>query len=122
MSSSTVITGQPTRGQSKYFEYLDGMATTKFQNDETQLRWDLTDELTGPLTGLTVSSAAYQDHGVTTSGKSVSSPVIICTVTGCGYTIITATLSNGFTIERKFYYLEPDLAPTIRFSDYGQNW
>lgn len=113
MSSSTVITGVPARGQNRYFRYRDGWATTKAEDDDVQLRWDLTDEL---ASSETVSSAAYKDHGVTTSSKSVSSPVVITTITGWGYTIITATLSTGRTLERKFYYLAHDGAPMV--SDY----
>lgn len=105
MSSTTVISGHLARGSNRYFAYRNGLATTKAYDDEVQLRWDLTDEL---ASGETVSSAAYADHGVVTSGKSVSSPVIICTVARLGYTIITATLSTGRTLERTWYYLEPE--------------
>ncbi len=111
MSSSTIITGEPVRGGNRYFEYLDGLATTKAKDDELQVRWDLTDYL---ASAETVSSAAYEDSGVTTSSKSVSTPVVIFTVTGLGYATVTATLSTGRTVEQRFYFLAKDGAPLVR--------
>jgi hypothetical protein len=103
MSSSTIITGEPVRGGNRYFEYEDGLATTKAIDDDVKVIWDLTDYL---ASAETVSSAAYVDSGVTTSSKSVSTPQILFTVTGLGYTTVTATLSTGRTVEQKFYYLD----------------
>ena len=113
MSSTTIITGTVARGSNRYFKYRDGYATTKAYDDEVQLRWDLTDEL---ASSETVSSASYADVGVTTSAKSVSTPVIICTVAKLGYTTITATLSTGRTLDRTFYFLERE--GRVRPSDY----
>ena len=92
---------------------MDGLATTKAQDDELQVRWDLTDHL---ASAETVSSAAYVDSGVTTSSKSVATPVIIFTVAGLGYTTVTATLSTGRTVEQRFFFLAKDGSPTV--SDY----
>ena len=110
MSSSTVFA---PLDRSRYFKYRDGFGTTKAQDDEVVLRWDLTDYL---ASSETVSSAVWVDHGVTSSSKSVSSPVVIGTVTGTGYTVITATLSTGRTVESRWYYLQRDGEPMI--SDY----
>lgn len=103
MSSSTIIPGPVVRGGHRYFRHEDGLATTKAKDDDIQVRWDLTDYLAASET---VSSAAYSDSGVTTSGKSVSTPVVIFTVTGLGYTTVTATTSNSRTVEQKFYFLD----------------
>lgn len=108
MSSTTVITGTPARGHNRYFRYLDGWATTKAQDDEVQLRWDLTDEL---ASSETVSSASDSPSGVTVSSASASTPVVIRTISGLGYDKITATLSTGRTLERVFYFLSRDSAP-----------
>lgn len=114
MSSSTIITPGPSRGRSRYFEYLDGIATTKAQDDELVLRWDLTDYL---VTSQTVASAVWVEHGVTVSSKSVASPVVIGTVTGLGYVVVTATLATpAATVEQKFFFLGRDGAPSS--SDY----
>ena len=102
MSSSTVFA--PLE-RSRYFAYRDGMATTIAKDDDTVLRWDLTNYL---ASGQTVSSATWVDSGVTSSSKSVATPVVIGTVTGHGYTTITATLSSGETVESKWYYLPKD--------------
>ena len=99
MSSSTVLL--PLE-RSRYFPYRDGMATTKADADEVVLIVDWTDEL---ASGETVSSASYADSGVTTSGKSVATPLTTCTVTKLGYTTITITTSASRTRERRFYYL-----------------
>lgn len=105
MSSSTIIHPGPLRGHSRYFEYEDGLATTKADADELRVIWDLTDYLTGAET---VSSATYADHGAVTSSKTVVTPQILFTVTGLGYTTVTATLSTSRTVEQKFYFLGRD--------------
>jgi hypothetical protein len=109
MSSSTVFA--PLE-RTRYFEHMDGRATTKAKDDDVVLRWDLTDYL---ASAETVSSATWVDHGVTSSGKSVSSPVVIGTVTGHGYTVITATLSSGRTVESTWYYLPPSGSPALDY-------
>ena len=58
-------------------------------------------------TGETVSSAAYVDSGVTTSSKSVATPLTTCTVNKTGYTTVTVTLSTGRTRERRVYFISP---------------
>ena len=115
MSSSTVFA--PLE-RTRYFKHLDGHAFTKAMNDEIPLRWDLTDYLSRYASVPTVSSAAWVDHGITSSSKSVSTPVVIGTVTGLGYTVITATLSNGDTVEATFYFLDSS-GNQSRYSDYG---
>jgi hypothetical protein len=100
MSSSTVFS--PLE-RTRYFSYEDGIATSKAQDDDIVHRWDLTDYL---ASGETVSSAAWVEHGPTVSSKSVATPVIIGTVTGLGYVVITATLSTGRTVERTVYFLD----------------
>lgn len=111
MSSSTVFA--PTE-RARYFDYQDGKATTKAQADDIVLRWDLTDYL---ASAETVSSAAWAEHGVTVSSKSVASPVVTGTVTGLGYVVVTATLSSGRTVEATWYYLAKDGYPAP--SDYA---
>lgn len=111
MSSSTVFA--PLE-RTRYFAYEDGMATTKAQDDDIQLRWDLTDFL---ASAETVSSAAWAEHGVTVTSKSVATPVVIGTVTGLGYVIVTAVLSSGRTVESTWYFLARDGYPAP--SDYG---
>lgn len=110
MSSSTVFA--PLE-RNRYFGYQDGQATTKAIDDDVVLRWDLTDYL---ASGETVSSAVWADSGVTSSAKSVATPVVIGTVTGLGYATITATLSTGRTVESRWYYLAKDCVPAQ--SDY----
>mgnify|MGYP001590501062 CR=1 FL=1 len=101
MSSSTVIL--PLE-RTRYFPFRDGIATTKAVDDEIQLVLDWTDEL---ASGETVSSAAYVDSGVTTSSKSVATPLTTCTVNKTGYTTVTVTLSTGRTRERRVYFISP---------------
>jgi hypothetical protein len=100
MSSSTVFA--PLE-RTRYFPYEDGIATSKAQDDDVVFRWDLTDYL---ASAETVSSAAWVAHGPTVSSKSVSTPVVIGTVTGLGYVVITATLSSGRTVEQTVYFLD----------------
>jgi hypothetical protein len=94
--------------RSRYFKYLDGLATSKALNDDVQFRWDLTDYL---ASAETVSSATWTASGVTVSSTSVSTPVVIGTVTGLGYVTITATLSTGRTVDLKVYYLDSGNSP-----------
>lgn len=104
MSSSTVILPieRIQRGDSRYFRYADGIATTKAEDDDIVLRLDWTDYLAASET---VSSAAYEDSGVTRSSTSVSTPVTITTVTGLGSTTVTITTSNSRTAEIVVYFL-----------------
>lgn len=101
MSSATVF--QPLT-RNRFFTDRDGVtSTTKAQDDEVRVVWDLTDYL---ASSETVSSASYSSSGVTTSSTSVSSPQVIFTVTGVGYTKVTATLSTGRTFEKTFRFYE----------------
>lgn len=111
MSSATL---QEPLVRTPHFRDEQGVISyCKPKDDEIAITWNLTDYL---ATSETVSSAAYEDSGVTTSSKSVSSPSILFTVTGCGQTKVTATLSSGRTHERVFRFYEPEGAPV---SDYG---
>jgi hypothetical protein len=100
MSSSTVFA--PLE-RSRYFQHLDGIATTKAKDDDVVFNWNLTDYL---ASAETVSSAVWVASGVTVSSKSVATPVVIGTVTGLGYTTITATLSSGRTVDLTVYFLD----------------
>lgn len=100
MSSTTVY--EPLR-RSRWFIDRDGILSfAKMLNDDLRVVLDFTDYL---ASGETVSSASYGDSGVTTSSKSVSTPQVIFTATGCGYTTVTATLSTGRTVDKvvRFY-------------------
>lgn len=77
---------------------------TKAEDDEMKVTWPLTDWLES---GETVSSAAYDDSGVTTSNKSVTSPNVVFTVTGLGETTVTITTSNSRTYDRTFRFNPP---------------
>src|SRR3990167_11330686 len=105
MSSITDIWPRPARGHSPLFDYQDGKGMTLHdEDDEQQIVWDLTDWL---ASGETVSSAAYEDHGAVTSGKSVASPQITFTISKYGYTRVTAASSNSRNITRVYYTLAP---------------
>jgi hypothetical protein len=108
MSSTTFY--EPLE-RNPWFDYEDGIGMVKAEDDDIQVNWNLTDYL---ASGETVSSAAYEDSGVTTSSKSVSSPTITFTVTGLGYTTVTATLSTGRTVEKTFYLIGPQESPVPR--------
>ena len=100
MSSSTVY--EPLR-RTRHFTDRDGVLSfSKAEDDELRVVLDFTDYL---ASGETVSSAAYADSGVTTSSKSVSTPQVIFTATGTGYTTVTVTLSTNRTVEKvvRFY-------------------
>lgn len=119
MSSSTIF--EPgfgnSRQRNRWWRDEDGAwATTVHDSDEDVLvNWSLIDYL---ASAETVSSAAYDDSGVTTSGKSVSSPVVIFTITGIGETKVTATLSTGREHVGRFrIYQESGI---LRARDYGQ--
>ena len=101
MSSSTIY--EPL-ARSRYFKDHEGvLSTSKAEDDELRVIWDLTDFL---ASGETVSSVAYEDSGATTSSKSVATPQILFTVTGIGETTVTATLSTSRTVERTFRFYD----------------
>lgn len=111
MSSSTVIL--PLE-RNHYFADADGIISTeKYQDEILQLVLDWSNEL---ATGETISSAAYVDSGITTSGKSTTSTTTTCTVTGVGSTEITVTLSTGRKLQRWVRYYDKQ-APSMS-SDY----
>ena len=99
MSSSTFY--EPLQRQRAFKDRDGATAYVKAEDDELRIVWDLTDYLAG---GETVSSAAYDSSGVTTSSTSVATPQVIFTVTGLGETTITATLSTSRTVERTFRF------------------
>ena len=103
MSSSTVY--EPLR-RSRHFIDRDGVLSfSKAENDELRVVIDLTDYL---ASGETVSSVVYTDSGVTTSSKSVSSPQVIFTATGVGYTTLDITLSTNRTVEKVVRFYQAD--------------
>lgn len=111
MSSAVVIL--PLE-RSRYFRDRDGeTATTKTEDESLLLGVDWTDML---ATSETVSSVAYVDSGVTTSGASLVSPVSTVVVTGLGETEITATLSTGRKLQQTFRFY-PRSSDRVR-SDY----
>lgn len=118
MSSSTII--EPgfgnTRQRPRWFTDIDGAYATTVddQLEQVQAIWDLTDYL---ASGETVSSVAYADSGAVSSGKSLATPQITFTLTGLGETKLTATLSTGRVVIRRFRITRSD---GWRRSDYGQ--
>jgi hypothetical protein len=106
MSSLIDYHETPPRNGGGLFDHLDGKGLVLIDDgDDKQINWNLTEYL---ASGETVSSAAYSDRGAVTSGKSVSSPTITFTITGYGYTEVTATLSTGRNVTRKYYTLPPE--------------
>lgn len=103
MSSATTFF-EPLRRREYTIDDDGAVAYVKAELDEKKITWNLTDWLES---GETVSSAAYEDSGVTTSNKSVSSPSVIFTVTGLGETTVTVTSSNSRTFERTFRFRAP---------------
>lgn len=73
--------------------------TTPDEREPVLVKWSLIDALD---TGVTVSSAAYEDSGSATSGKSVATPVVNFTMTGYGETKVTLTLSAGGPLVMRF--------------------
>lgn len=102
MSSSSFF--EPLRRREYTIDDDGAVAYVKSELDEKKITWSLTDWLES---GETVSSAAYEDQGVTTSNKSVSSPSVIFTVTGLGETVVTITSSNSRTYARTFRFRAP---------------
>jgi hypothetical protein len=100
MSSATVIL--PLE-RSRYFVDRDGyLSTSKREDEKTTLVLDWTDQL---ASGESVSSVAYVDSGVTSSGAALTSPNSTIVVTGVGEVEVTATLSTGRILQRvvRFY-------------------
>lgn len=103
MSSSIIFASEfgNSRQNPKWQPDEDGVpfAVLNKQTDDLAVVWDLTDYL---ASAETVSSAAYSDSGITTSGKSVSTPQVLFSVTGIGETEVSATLSTGRVVTQKF--------------------
>lgn len=104
-----------SRQRNRWWRDEDGAWATSVYDETEDIRvvWDLTDYL---ASAETVSSAAYEDNGITTSSKSVSTPQVIFTATGIGETKITATLSTGREAVRTFRVYQE----TGRSLDYGE--
>lgn len=118
MSSSLII--EPGFGNTpqrpRWFKALDGAWETSVDNqlEGVGAVWDLTDYLP---TGTTVSSVVYADSGAVSSNKSLATPKITFTLTGIGETQITANLSAGGPVIRRFRIIS---AGQWRRLDYGQ--
>lgn len=79
----------------RYWQDQDGaLATSKRKDDAVQIVWDFTDK----LGSATISSVAYADSGLTTSGKSNTTTAVTFTYTGIGETELTLTLSSSLKI------------------------
>lgn len=81
-----------------YFIDTDGNLTYTKREDEVVTRainW-------GPqlYSGESISSVAYEDHGVTRSSTSNTGNVTTTSVTGTGYFEVTVTLSSGRKLQR----------------------
>ena len=84
--------------RTRFFRDQDGvLSTSKREDDVVQVTIDYTDQ----LGGVTISSVAYADSGLTTSGKSATTTAITFSFTGIGETEITLTLSSGLKIVDK---------------------
>lgn len=107
--------GPLTAFNNRWFRDTDGaIATTKHRDELLQVTLNWTDRL---ASGETVSSAAYEDSGVTRSGVSVSTPSTICSVTGLGeFEVEVTTSASRKMVERvRFYDFE---GPGARERDY----
>jgi len=104
--SSTLTLYEPIRRDSGFFRDLDGVPTHVKRADEIiQVNLDFTADLAGAET---ISSAAWEDSGITTSSRSLATPVATATVTGTnGETVVTATLSTGRKLQRKLRFVAP---------------
>lgn len=105
-----------SRQRNRFWRDVDGTLSTSVTDSDEDIRviLDLTDYL---ASGETVSSAAYEDSGITSSSKSVSTPQVLFTITGIGETKVTITLSTGREhIERVRTYLAQS---NTRRRDYG---
>jgi hypothetical protein len=95
--------GPVTSRDGDWFRDQDGaFATTKRSDETVQVTLDWTDRL---ASGETLSTATYQDSGVTRSGVSVSSPNTIATVLGLGEFEVTVTTSASRVLQQvvRFY-------------------
>jgi hypothetical protein len=102
VSSFSVV--RPTERMRYWTDNDDADATTKHENEALLWTWDL--DKSGELaSGETVSSAAYEDSGVTRSGAGTSATTVYATVTGLGEFKVTVTLSTGRKLVRvvRFY-------------------
>src|SRR3990167_9583328 len=89
--ASTQTVYQPLE-RTRWFRDREGvLSTSKHRDDIVQVIIDMTDQLGSD----TVSSVAYTDSGLTTSAKSVASPLITFNITGIGETLLVVTLSNS---------------------------
>ena len=110
MSSSTVIL--PLE-RTRYFRDADGNLATSKREDElltVVLNW--ADQL---ASGETISSAAYEDFGVTRSSTSNTTTTTTTSVTKSGYFEVTVTLSTGRKLQQLVRFMATDVAVS---SDY----
>lgn len=102
----------PLRRTEHFFDDERILSYSKDKDDDMQLTWNFKEWL---ASGETISSVTYDEHGVTVSGSSVSSPSITFTVNGVGSLEVSLESSASRTkvIPVRFY------APgDIRTSDY----
>lgn len=106
-----------SRRRSHWWRDADGAyATTVHDSTETlRMVWDLTDYLAASET---LSSAAYSNEGATATAVSATTPQVIFTITGIGASKVTATLSTGRKIIRRFRIYQETSAPLVG-ADYG---
>ncbi len=103
MSSSTVIL--PLR-RTRWFRDADGNITYSKRWDEilqSVINW--ADQL---ASGETISSVAYEDHGVTRSSTSNTTTTSTTNVTGGGYFIVTVTLSTSRKLQKIIRFVTTD--------------
>jgi hypothetical protein len=102
MASSTVLV--PLE-RSRYFSDQDGsLATVKREDEVLGLVIDWSDELGAD----TISSVAYADSGVVTSGKSSTTTTTTCSVSGTGEFEVTVTLASGRKLQRVVRFHAPE--------------
>lgn len=96
-----------TRQRPRWYKAQDGAYETSVDNELEALAvvWDLTDYL---KTGQTVAAAVYLDSGAVSSAKSVATPQVLFTLAGIGETKVTATLSAGGPVIRRFRIIRTD--------------
>jgi hypothetical protein len=95
VSSSTVIL--PLE-RTRYFRDADGnLSYSKREDEIVQVVLDWSDQL---ASGETISSVAYEDHGVTRSGTSNTTTTSTTSVEKTGWFEVTATLSTSRKLQR----------------------
>lgn len=95
-----------SRQRNVWFWDKDAWATTlAHQDDDAKVDYSFIDFL---ASGETVSSATYEDSGITTSAKSIATPVVTFTITGIGETKLTiaTSASRNETVRFRTYLAE----------------